>query len=196
MIDKVDIGTSEGNEKVNIVLFEPEIPQNTGNIMRTCVAAGCGLHIIKPLGFDIEDPKFRRATTNHITWADYKLYDDWKSFAAANDGEYFFMTRYGKVPPSEIDFKSAGETGKIFLVFGKESTGIPGDILRANMDRCFRIPMAPECRCLNLSNACAVAVYEVMRQLDYPGLSKSESIKGEDFLERNYSYDETLKKNG
>ena len=181
-------------EKVNIVLFEPEIPQNTGNIMRTCVATGCGLHIIKPLGFDIEDPKFRRATTNHITWAEYKLYDDWKSFSTANDGEFFFMTRYGKVPPSDIDFKAAGKSGNIFLVFGKESTGIPGEILRANMDRCFRIPMADECRCLNLSNACAVAVYEVMRQLDYPGLSRSETIKGDDFLEKNYSYDETLKK--
>ena len=190
MTDRADTG----NEKVNVVLFEPEIPQNTGNIMRTCVATGCGLHIIKPLGFDIEDPKFRRATTNHITWADYKLYDDWKSFAAANDGEYFFMTRYGKVPPSDIDFKEAGKKGKIYLVFGKESTGISGEILRANMDRCFRIPMAAECRCLNLSNACAVAVYEVMRQLDYPGLSKSEAIKGDDFLEKNYSYDETLKK--
>ena len=176
-------------EKVNVVLFEPEIPQNTGNIMRTCVAAGCGLHIIKPLGFDIEDPKFRRATTNHITWAEYKLYDDWKSFASANDGEYYFMTRYGRVPPSDIDFKSAGQKGKIYLVFGKESTGIPGEILRANMERCFRIPMAPECRSLNLSNAAAIAIYECVSQLGYPELSLTEVQKGEDFLE---SYDATL----
>ena len=177
--------TQAVSEMVNVVLFEPEIPQNTGNIMRTCVAAGCGLHIIKPLGFDIEDPKFRRATTNHITWAEYKLYDDWKSFSSANDGEYFFMTRYGKVPPSDIDFKAASQKGKIFLIFGKESTGIPGEILRANMDRCFRIPMADECRCLNLSNACAGAIDEVMRQLDSPGLSRSETITGDDFRAKN-----------
>ena len=185
---------SSMESKINVVLFEPEIPQNTGNIMRTCVAANCELHIIKPLGFDIDNPKFRRATTNHITWAEYTLYENFDDFAGKNPGEYYFMTRYGKVPPSEIDFRQAGNKGKIYLVFGKESTGISGEILRANMDRCFRIPMAAECRCLNLSNACAVAVYEVMRQLDYPGLSRSETIKGDDFLEKNYSYDETLKK--
>ena len=179
---------------VNVVLFEPEIPQNCGNIMRTCVAAGCALHIIGPTGFDLDNPKFRRATTNHITWADYTMYDSYEDFEKRNKGSYFFMTRYGKVPPSDIDFKAASKSGKIFLVFGKESTGIPGEILRANMDRCFRIPMADECRCLNLSNACAVAIYEVMRQLDYPGLSRTETIKGDDFLEKNYSYDETLKK--
>ena len=109
-------------------------------------------------------------------------------------GEYFFMTRYGKVPPSDIDFKAASENANIYLIFGKESTGIPGEILRANLDRCFRIPMAADCRCLNVSNACAVAIYEVLRQLNYPGLSFTEEQKGEDFLEENYSYDETLRR--
>ena len=91
------------DELINVVLFEPEIPQNTGNIMRTCVAAGVTLHIIGPVGFDIDNPEFRRASTNHITWAEYTLYDSWQDFAQKNDGEYFFMTRYGKVPPSDID---------------------------------------------------------------------------------------------
>ncbi|MCH4154263.1 MAG: tRNA (cytidine(34)-2'-O)-methyltransferase [Saccharofermentans sp.] len=181
------------NERVNVVLFEPEIPQNTGNIMRTCVAAGCGLHIIKPLGFDIEDRRFKRATTNHITWADYALYENYEDFIEDNsDGAYFFMTRYGKTAPSDIRFGSIAPDRRIYLVFGKESTGIPCEILRANMDRCFRIPMTPDCRCLNLSNACAIVIYEVMRQLGYPGLSGTEIQKGPDYLE-NYSYDATLK---
>lgn len=179
---------------VNIVLFEPEIPQNTGNIMRTCVACGATLHIIGPVGFDIDNPEFRRASTNHITWAEYTLYKSWQDFAEKNDGEYFFMTRYGKVPPSDIDFRATSEKANIYLIFGKESTGIPGEILRANLDRCFRIPMNPDCRCLNVSNACAIAVYEVLRQLGYPGLSFTEAQKGEDFLEENYSYDETLRR--
>ena len=174
---------------VHVVLYEPEIPQNCGNIMRTCVACGCALHIIGPCGFSLDNPKFRRATTNHITWAEYKLYGSYDEFASSvgDKSQFFFMTRYGKVPPSDIDFKAVDDAGSdIYLLFGKESTGIPYDILRAHLDRCFRIPMAPECRSLNLSNAAAIAIYEVMRQLGYPGLSLTEVQKGEDFLE---SYD-------
>ena len=176
-------------ERLNVVLFEPEIPQNAGNIMRTCVAASFALHLIKPLGFDIDNPKFRRSTTNHITWADYRLYENWEEFKSNNPGEYFFMTRYGKVPPSVIDFKSIPEDRNIYLIFGRESTGIPKEILKDNIDRCFRIPMTAECRSLNLSNAAAIAVYECLRQLGYPGLSFTEVQNGEDYLE---SYDATL----
>ncbi len=175
--------------RLNVVLFEPEIPQNTGNIMRTCVASGFSLHLIKPLGFDIDNPKFRRSTTNHITWAEYSLYDSYEDFRQSNPGEYFFMTRYGKVPPSDIDFCGIPEDRNIYLIFGKESTGIPKDILKDNLERCFRIPMASECRSLNLSNAAAIAIYECLRQKGYPGLSFSEVQKGEDYLE---SYDATL----
>lgn len=172
--------------RINIVLFEPEIPQNTGNIMRTCVAAGCALHIIKPLGFDIDNPKFKRATTNHITWADYTLYENYEDFASKNDGEYYYMTRYGKQPPSDIDFASVPSDRPIYLILGKESTGIPYDILKAHLDRCFRIPMTADCRSLNVSNAAAIAIYECARQLNYPSMSFTEVQKGEDFLE---SYD-------
>lgn len=172
--------------RINVVLFEPEIPQNTGNIMRTCVAAGCALHIIRPLGFDIENPKFRRATTNHITWADYTLYENYDDFAARNEGEYFFLTRYGKVPPSDIDFAAIDSARPIYLIFGRESTGIPYDILKKNIDRCFRIPMTEACRSLNVSNAAAIAIYECARQTGYPGMSFTEVQKGGDFLE---SYD-------
>ncbi|HAW15656.1 MAG TPA: RNA methyltransferase [Clostridiales bacterium] len=171
---------------MNVVLFEPEIPQNTGNIMRSCVAFNAKLHIIKPLGFDIENPKFKRFTTNHITWADYTLYENWEDFTGKNQGDFFFLTRYGKVPPSEIDFKTSDN---VYLIFGKESTGIPYDILKENLNRCFRIPMAGECRSLNLSNAAAIAMYECQRQRGYEGLSLTEVQKGEDFLE---SYDATL----
>ena len=179
------------DERINVVLFEPEIPQNTGNIMRTCVAFGCALHIIKPLGFDIENPKFKRSTTNHITWADYVLYENYEDFCAKNPGEYFYMTRYGKQPPSSVDYAAIPSSKKIYLIFGKESTGIPYDILASNLDRCFRIPMTADCRCLNISNAAAISIYECAKQLGYPGMSFCEVQKGEDFLE---SYDETLKK--
>ncbi|MCR4688433.1 MAG: tRNA (cytidine(34)-2'-O)-methyltransferase [Saccharofermentans sp.] len=182
------------DERVNVVLFEPEIPQNTGNIMRTCVAAGCALHIIGPTGFDMSSATFKRATTNHITWADYEYYSSFADFKDKTDGgEFFLMTRYGKKAPSDIDFAGIPSDKKIYLVFGKESTGIPGEILRANMDRCFRIPMTADCRCLNISNAAAIAIYEVMRQIGYPGLAACEVQKGEDFLEDNYSYDQTLR---
>lgn len=177
--------------RLNVVLFEPEIPQNTGNIMRTCVAAGFELHLIKPLGFDIDNPKFKRSTTNHITWADYELYEDYADFVANNPGEYYFMTRYGKVPPSDIEFKAIPSDRNIYLIFGKESTGIPKEILKDNLDRCFRIPMTGECRSLNLSNAAAIAIYECLRQLDYPNLSFTEVQNGEDYLE---SYDATIGK--
>ena len=117
-------------------------------------------------------------------------------------GELFHLPKYPFLPAGQfmtkfhggIDFKEASEKSEIYLIFGKESTGIPGEILRANLDRCFRIPMAADCRCLNVSNAAAVAIYEVLRQLNYPGLSFKEEQKGEDFLEENYSYDETLRR--
>lgn len=175
--------------RVNVVLFEPEIPQNTGNIMRTCVATDCMLHLIKPLGFDIENKKFKRATTNHITWADYILYENYEDFVSKNPGAYFYMTRYGKKPHSDIDFKGVPSDQNIYIILGKESTGIPYDILKAHLDNCFRIPMFETCRSLNISNAAAIAIYECMRQLDYPNLSLTEVQKGEDFLE---SYDSAL----
>ncbi len=178
------------DKRVNVVLFEPEIPQNTGNIMRTCVAADCGLHLIKPLGFDIDNPKFRRATTGHITWADYEIYENFDDFEKRNPGEYYFMTRYGKVPPSSVKFNEIPSDTKIYLVFGRESTGVDKKILKRYIDRCFRIPMTGECRSLNLSNTVAITVYECLRQLDYPGLSCTEVQRGADFLE---SYDETIK---
>ena len=166
---------------VHVVLFEPEIPQNTGNILRTCVATKTKVHIIRPLGFELNHDTLKRAASNHLDLAEYDFYDSFEDFESKNPGTYFYMTRYGKKPHSSFDFASV--EGDIYLIFGKESTGIPYERLAAHQDHCFRIPMAGTCRSLNLSNAVAIALYEVMRQLDYPDLSFTEVQKGEDFLE-------------
>ncbi len=169
---------------VHVVLYSPEIPQNTGNIIRTCVACDVTLHLIEPIGFDLEKKHIRRSTTNHLEHARIQVYPDFAAFSAANPGEYFFLTRYGKRAHSSFDFAEFIEKGReIYLIFGKESTGIPYELLRERLDRCFRIPMAPKCRSLNLANSVAIALYEVMRQVGFPGLSFTEVEKGEDFLE-------------
>ena len=169
---------------VHVVLFEPEIPQNTGNIIRTCVAANVTLHLIEPLGFDLFKKDIKRSTTNHLEYVNYFLYPNYEDFESKNPGEYFFLTRYGKKPHSGFDFSCADEN--IYLIFGRESTGIPYGLLAKHMDRCFRIPMTDKARSLNLSNCVSIAVYEVLRQQVYPGLFLHEVQKGEDFLE---SYD-------
>jgi len=166
---------------VHVVLFEPEIPHNTGNIIRTCVATGTELHIIEPIGFDLMKKDVGRYSSNHLEHARFTVYKNYEEFAGKNSGEFFYLTRYGKQAPSAIRFKEC--RGDIYLIFGKESTGLPYTLLREHPTRCFRIPMAPEARSLNLSNSVAIVLYEVMRQLDYPGLSFHEVQKGEDFLE-------------
>lgn len=162
---------------IHVVLYEPEIPQNTGNIMRTCVAAGCRLHLIEPL----DEQKIRRSGMDYRDKLEMSVYPNWDAFCEANpQGEFYFLTRYGKQPPADFDYTQAQTD--IYLVFGRESTGIPKAILRPHLDRCARLPMVADARSLNLSNCVAICVYEVLRQLDYPGLSKTEQIKGEDWL--------------
>lgn len=165
---------------INIVLYEPEIPENTGNIMRTCAATNAKLHLIRPLGFALNERMIRRSGVNYIDKVDYTLYDDYDDFCAKNKGAYYFFTRYGKKAHSEFDFKNIKED--IYLIFGKESTGIPKEILRNQIEKCVRIPASNNVRCLNVSNCVAVAVYEVLRQMDYPELSRVEVFKGEDYL--------------
>ncbi|MEG0093942.1 MAG: tRNA (cytidine(34)-2'-O)-methyltransferase [Erysipelotrichaceae bacterium] len=167
---------------IHVVLYEPEIPQNTGNIMRTCMAAGCTLHLIEPLGFSLEEKYVRRAGMDYIKDLNYTVYKNWEAFLEKNqDGDFYYMTRYGRKAPSEFDFTLA--KGDIYLVLGKESTGIPKSILSHHLDHCMRLPMVESARSLNLSNCAAIIVYEVLSQLDYPGLCHHESIKGEDWLE-------------
>ena len=167
---------------VNIVLYEPEIPENTGNIMRTCAAVNAKLHLIRPLGFALSSSVIKRSGVNYIDKVDYTLYDDFDDFLDKNKGEFYFFTRYGKKSHSEFDYR---EDKNIYLIFGKESTGIPKEILRNYLDRCVRIPCSDNVRCLNVANSVAIAVYEVMRQLDYPDLIRHEPFKGEDWLIQN-----------
>ncbi len=165
---------------INIVLYEPEIPGNTGNIMRTCVATNTKLHLIEPLGFQINDKTIKRSGVNYIDKLDYTIYEDFNDFLNKNKGEYYFFTRYGKKPHTEFNFRD--KTKNIYLIFGKESTGIPKELLRNYLDRCIRIPTTSNVRALNLSNCAAIAVYEVLRQQNYNDLLKTEPHKGEDWL--------------
>ncbi len=165
---------------INIVLFEPEIPENTGNIMRTCAATGARLHLIRPLGFALNHTTIKRSGVNYIDKVNYTLYDDYEDFCLKNPGEYYFFTRYGKRAHSEMDYSDTSK--EIYLIFGKESTGIPKEILRNQIDRCVRIPCTDDVRCLNVANSVAIGIYEVLRQQDYPNLLRYEPFKGENFL--------------
>ena len=166
----------------NIVLFEPEIPQNTGNIMRTCVATNTKLHLIKPLGFSLDDKYVKRSATNYIEYLEYEVYENFEDFKSKNKGTYYYFTRYGKKPHTSFDYSNKNEN--IYLIFGKESTGIPKEILQNDLDKCMRIPMTNKVRALNLSNSAAIAIYEVLRQQDYNDLLRVEPHKGEDYLEK------------
>lgn len=165
---------------INIVLYEPEIPGNAGNIMRTCVAIGAKLHLIEPLGFILNDKTIKRSGVNYIDKLEYTVYSNYEDFKSKNKGDYYFFTRYGKKPHTDFNFTNT--TKDIYLIFGKESTGIPKSILRDNLDKCMRLPTTSNVRSLNLSNCVAIAAYEVLRQQDYPNLLKTEPHKGEDWL--------------
>ena len=166
---------------INIVLYEPEIPQNTGNIMRTCVAVSAKLHLIKPLGFSLDEKYLKRCAVNYIDKLDYEVYENYEDFLSKNNGEFYFFTRYGKKPHTCFDYSDSSKN--IYLIFGKESTGIPKEILKDNLDRCMRIPMTSNVRALNLSNCVAIVTYEVLRQQDFNDLLRKEPHKSENYLE-------------
>ncbi|MGI6608840.1 MAG: tRNA (cytidine(34)-2'-O)-methyltransferase [Erysipelotrichaceae bacterium] len=170
---------------IHIVLFEPEIPQNTGNIIRTAMATNSILHLIKPYGFVLNERHLQRASMDYIDKARIIEHLNWDCFISTlkENDEVFYLSRYGHKYPASFDYSKV--KGDIYLIFGKESTGIPKNILKSNLDKCIRLPMTENARSLNLSNTVAIMVYEVLRQLDYPGLSKDECQKGADFLEKN-----------
>ena len=152
--------------KVNIVLVEPEIPQNTGNIARTCAATGAALHLVKPMGFTPTESKLKRAGLDYWHLLDITYYENLDDFFAKNpDANVFFFTTKAPRKYTEAEFH-----GKVFLMFGKESKGLPESLLEKNPNTCVRIPMRPNLRSLNLSNSVAIAVYEVFRQNDFEGL--------------------------
>jgi len=165
---------------INIVLFQPEIPQNTGNIMRTCAGTGAKLHLIKPLGFSLDEKSIKRSAVNYIEHCNYTTYENIDEFFEKNKGTYYFLTRYGTKPHTSFDYRNKNEN--IYLIFGKESTGIPKEILKNHLDNCMRIPINENIRALNLSNSVAIMLFEVLRQQDYPDLLKYDSFKGENYL--------------
>ena len=165
---------------INVVLFEPEIPVNTGNILRTCVATGSKLHLIKPLGFSLEDKYVKRSGVNYIDKCDYTVYENIEDFFSKNEGTYYFLTRYGQKPHTSFDYSNKNEN--IYFFFGKESTGIPLQILKPYFDKCMRIPMTSDVRALNVSNAVAIMVYEALRQQDYRDLLREEPHKDKDII--------------
>lgn len=173
--------------QLNIVLFEPEIPQNVGNILRTSMATNSILHIIEPIGFIWDDKRLRRSGMDYIDQTKIIFHDDLNAFYKQVDGECFYVTRYGKKPHTALNYTQRNKN--IYLIFGKESTGLPLDLLNKNSDYCMRLPMNPEARSLNLSNCVAICAYEVLRQQNYPNLSLVEVQKGENWLSENNQTD-------
>lgn len=171
---------------LHVVLYEPEIPANTGNIMRTCVATDTKLHLIKPLGFQLDDAHLKRSGVNYIDKLDYQVYENFDEFKEKNPGDYYYFTRYGHKPHTSFDYSDQDK--EIYLIFGKESTGIPKELLKNDLEHCMRIPMTANVRALNLSNCVAICVYEVLRQQNFKDLYRDEPSdehhKGSDFLER------------
>lgn len=151
----------------NIVLVEPEIPQNTGNIVRTCAATGSTLHLVKPLGFSTEDRQLKRAGLDYWHLVDIRYHDSFQSLKDMYSGAtYYFATTKGERLYTEAAYKEGD-----FLVFGKETAGLPREIIDANRDSCIRIPMVEDtaARSLNLSNSVAIVVYEALRQIEFRG---------------------------
>lgn len=152
--------------ELNIVLIEPEIPQNTGNISRTCAATGARLHLVKPFGFEINDKHLKRAGLDYWQYLDITYYENQAEFFEKNKGkQFYFFTTKALHRHSDVKYPDGA-----YLVFGKETKGLPEQLLLENRDSCVRIPMIDEARSLNLSNAVAIATYEALRQWDYPSL--------------------------
>jgi len=160
---------------INIVLLEPQIPQNTGNIARTCAATGSRLHLVKPMGFTVDDKKLKRAGLDYWHLLDITYYESTKEFFEKNQGEMYFFTTKGKKIYSDVSYPNG-----CYLVFGREDRGINEKILAANYDRCVRFPMLDDdsARSLNLSNSVAIGVYEALRQQGFVSLRTEGELTG------------------
>lgn len=157
---------------LNIVLIEPEIPQNTGNIARTCAATGARLHLVGPMGFQITDKQVKRAGLDYWDKLDISYYDSTEEFFEKNTGgKFYYFTTKGEIAHSDMEYEN-----NAFLVFGKETKGLPEELLKENHDTCVRLPMRGIIRSLNLSNAVCVGTYEVLRQWGYPQLSQKGKL--------------------
>jgi len=151
--------------RINIVMVEPEIPQNTGNIARTCAATGARLHLVGPMGFKIDDKKLKRAGLDYWQYLDITYYDSLEDFFAKNNGNFYYFTTKARHSYTEINYPD-----DCYILFGKETKGLPEELLLKNPDTCVRIPIMGEIRSLNLSNSVAIGVYEILRQWDFPTL--------------------------
>ncbi len=165
---------------LNLVLIEPRIPQNAGNIARTCAATGARLHLVGPMGFEIDDKKLKRAGLDYWNLLDITVYQNSEEFFEKNKGEFYYFSTKAKHIFSEVSYPDGA-----YLLFGREDRGLPEKLLFDNPERCVRLPMLKEARSLNLSNSVAVAAFEVLRQWGYPGLS------GEGRL-RDYNWEDSL----
>lgn len=158
-------------KNLNIVLLEPQIPQNTGNISRTCAVTGARLHLIKPLGFEVTDKNLKRAGLDYWDKLDITYYENLGDFFNKNNGEYFYFTTKGKNVYTDVSYPD-----NAYLFFGREDKGLPEELLFENKEKCVRVPMRDTLRSLNLSNTVAIATYEVLRQWDFPDLSREGSL--------------------
>lgn len=156
---------------LNIVLVEPQIPQNTGNIARTCSVTGARLHIIKPMGFEIDDKKLKRAGLDYWHELDITYYENLNDFFSKNEGSFYFFTTKARHNYCDVTYPD-----NAYLFFGREDAGLPEELLKANPDTCLRIPMRKNIRSLNLSNSVAIGVYEVLRQWDFPELEEKGNL--------------------
>ncbi|WP_029608631.1 tRNA (cytidine(34)-2'-O)-methyltransferase [Mycoplasma simbae] len=172
---------------LHIVLYQPEISPNTGNIIRTCYALGAKLHIIKPLGFELLPSKLSRPAAGRLlSDIQHEVHASYEDFAQKySDKHIFYITRYGLKSYVEPNYKSvAKKDGEIWVMFGRESTGIDKEILTKNIENCLRIPMVSAMRSMNLANCVSIIGFEVMRQLNFDGLSFFETQKGKHYLEQ------------
>ncbi len=167
---------------LNIVLFEPEIPQNVGNIMRTCAGTDTHLHLIEPMGFRLNQKSVKRSSANYEDSCEYTIYLDMEDFYSKNKGAYYYLTRYATKSYCDVDFSNKDEN--IYLIFGKESTGIPKEILQNNLDNCLRIPTNDKIRALNVGNSVAITLFEALRQQEFNDLLLYDTQKGKDYLTR------------
>ncbi|MFC4353534.1 tRNA (uridine(34)/cytosine(34)/5-carboxymethylaminomethyluridine(34)-2'-O)-methyltransferase TrmL [Chryseomicrobium palamuruense] len=154
---------------IHIVLYQPQIPANTGNIARTCAGTGVKLHLIKPLGFSTDDKMLKRAGLDYWEHVDITYHESLEDFIGAfPEGEFFLLTKFGSKPHTEFDYSDPSK--EYFFIFGRETTGLPVEFREAHQERALRIPMNDNIRSLNLSNTAAILAYEALRQQNYPGL--------------------------
>ncbi len=157
--------------KLNIVMVEPQIPQNTGNVSRTCAVTGAALHLVKPYGFTITDRALKRAGLDYWDKLEIYEYESLDDFFQKTNGEYYYFTTKGKNVYSDVEYQD-----NVYILFGREDKGLPERLLYENEKHCVRIPMRPDLRSLNLSNAIAIATYEILRQWDYPDLTREGQL--------------------